>query len=226
MNWSKTPRILLVLPRRKKIDLNKLDLKLIQRHAKNLGAELGLVTKSRRIIRAANELNIPVFSTNLSAQHSSWVKEEIKKHPRRRKKKNLRQWQAEVHPAEAKWREHPAVRLSFSALAALAILSLAFAFIPSAIIQIQPPKRILSLTIPVRADESLTQVYISGGIPAQRKSVILTGDETLRASGQKRMPLNQGKNFILHKRLTPPEKRPPCGQIGWDRQCRAASPIQ
>ena len=91
MNWSKTPRILLVLPRRRKFKLDTLDLKLLQRHAINLGAELGLVTKSSKIIRAATELNIPFFESNLMAQREAWIPQKRTRYKKPNVQINLRE---------------------------------------------------------------------------------------------------------------------------------------
>jgi len=83
MNWSKTPRVLLIWPRRRRVDLDTLDLKLLQRHAIDLGSELGLVTKSNRVIRAAAELGIPTFANNLAAQREAWPLQKRSLHKRR-----------------------------------------------------------------------------------------------------------------------------------------------
>ncbi|MFN8387812.1 MAG: hypothetical protein U0X92_15525, partial [Anaerolineales bacterium] len=40
MSWAKTPRILLVAPKFEKIALRQVDLKVLQRHASSLGAQL------------------------------------------------------------------------------------------------------------------------------------------------------------------------------------------
>ena len=52
LSWAKTPRILLVWPKYEKVTLRQVDLKVLQRHASSLGAQLGLVTRARRDRRA------------------------------------------------------------------------------------------------------------------------------------------------------------------------------
>ena len=100
MNWSKTPRILLVLPRRRRFDINTLDLKLLQRHARNMGAALGLVTKSAKVIRSAAVLGIPVFADNLEAQREAWTSMPRASHRRRKARNNLRALQSEFQVKE------------------------------------------------------------------------------------------------------------------------------
>src|SRR5512138_1642491 len=63
MSWAKTPRILLVWPKYEKITLRQVDLKVLQRHAASLGAQLGLVTRRRRVRVEAEALHIPVFES-------------------------------------------------------------------------------------------------------------------------------------------------------------------
>jgi len=61
MAWAKTPRILLVWPKRGHVGVRPLDLTLLRRHAEALGAELGIVTRNGEIRAAARELGIPFF---------------------------------------------------------------------------------------------------------------------------------------------------------------------
>ncbi|MCK7480865.1 MAG: hypothetical protein M0C28_29370 [Candidatus Moduliflexus flocculans] len=79
MSWAKTPRILLVWPKFEKVTLRQVDLKVLQRHASTLGAQLGLVTRQRRVRADAEALGIPVFKSTKEAQRLKWPK------PRRRK---------------------------------------------------------------------------------------------------------------------------------------------
>src|SRR6185369_7386449 len=79
MSWAKTPRILLVWPKFEKVTLRHVDLKILQRHASTLGAQLGLVTRTRRVRVEAEGLGIPVFESAAEAQKIAWPK------PRRRK---------------------------------------------------------------------------------------------------------------------------------------------
>src|SRR4029450_12459928 len=79
MSWAKTPRILLVWPKYEKVTLRQVDLKVLQRHALSLGAQLGLVTRTRRVRDDAEALRIPVFESTGQAQRVAWPK------PRRRK---------------------------------------------------------------------------------------------------------------------------------------------
>lgn len=213
MNWSKTPRILLIWPRRRRVDLDTLDLKLLQRHAIDLGSELGLVTKSNRVIRAAAELGIPVFANNLAAQREAWQPQKRSQYKRRSPRKNLRQIGAQFNQSEAKWREHPAIRLGFSTLAALAVLTLAIAFFPKAEIIIEPERRLQTVTVPVRANAQVQDVFLSGSVPAQTLTVYLTNQRSLAASGQMAVPATVARGTVTFRNLTDLPVKIPAGTI-------------
>ena len=202
MNWSKTPRILLILPRRRRFNLNTLDLKLLKRHAKNLGADLGLVTKSSKIIRAANELNISVFSSNLSAQREAWHPSKSVKYKKSTRPRNLRKRQKEFQPTQAKWRTHLATRSFFFILGILAFFSVIFAFVPRATITLKPEKRVQSLIIPVRANANISEVFLSGSIPAYQQKVVLAESSSRKASGQVATPVEVAYGSVIFRNLT------------------------
>src|ERR671918_2117052 len=113
MSWAKTPRILLVWPKYEKVMLRQVDLKVLQRHALFLGAQLGLVTRTRHVREEAEALRIPVFESTGQAQRVAWPKPRRRRWPRRAPRKNLlneRREQARI--VEAPWRAHPLIRVS------------------------------------------------------------------------------------------------------------------
>ena len=213
MNWSKTPRILPIFPRRKRFDLDTLDLKLLQRHAHNLGAELGLVTKSLKVIRSAEALAIPTFADNLAAQRGTWIPQKHNKVKRRRSHPDLREARTSVRPQEAKWRDHIVVRLGSLLLVGLALLSLLVAFIPSARITLYPERRQQSITIPVRASSDVQHVFIAGSVPAHTLRVVLTDERSLTASAQTAVPSQGASGSVIFRNLTDQPIRVPKGTI-------------
>ena len=68
LGWAKTPRILLVWPKGEPISLRSLDLKVLQRQAEALGAQLGIVTRRRWVRLEAEALGLPVFESSAAAQ--------------------------------------------------------------------------------------------------------------------------------------------------------------
>src|SRR6266508_5565352 len=150
MSWAKTPRILLVWPKYEKVTLRQVDLKVLQRHAASLGAQLGLVTRRRRVRVDAEALHMPVFESTGEAQKVAWPK------PRRRRRlawhaprKDLRQQREQLSAAEEPWRAHPVVRILSFLLGVMAVLTLVALFIPRAEITLQPVSALQSVVLPV-----------------------------------------------------------------------------
>src|SRR5215211_4037968 len=134
MSWAKTPRILLVWPKYEKVTLRQVDLKVLQRHATTLGAQLGLVTRARRVRADAEALRIPVFESTGQAQRLAWPKPRRRRWIRRAPLKNLRE-QREQLPAggEAEaWRAHPILRVGAFLIGVSSVLVLVALFIPRA----------------------------------------------------------------------------------------------
>src|SRR5512141_814259 len=125
MSWAKTPRILLVWPKFEKVTLRQVDLKVLQRHASSLGAQLGLVTRARRVRDDAEALHIPVFESTGQAQRVAWPK------PRRRRRfiqratrKDLREKPEEAWVKEEPRRAHTVVRILTFLVGVMAVLTL------------------------------------------------------------------------------------------------------
>src|SRR5512146_659272 len=129
-SWAKTPRSLLVWPKYEKVTLRQVDLKVLQRHAASLGAQLGLVTRRRRVRVEAEALHIPVFESTGQAQKVAWPS------PRRRRRfawhpprKDLREQRDQLSVTEEPWRAHPLVRVLSFIVGVLAVLTLVALFI-------------------------------------------------------------------------------------------------
>ena len=73
MSWAKSPRILLIWPAHEQIALRALDLRILQQHAVELGAQIGLVTRRAGVRRDAEAFGIPVFRTTAEAQRERWA---------------------------------------------------------------------------------------------------------------------------------------------------------
>jgi hypothetical protein len=110
MSWAKTPRILLVWPNYEKVTLRQVDLKVLQRHAASLGAQLGLVSRIRRVRLDADALHIPVFKSTGEAQRVAWPKPRSRRFKRRPPRKDLREKRDQVMTREGAWRSRPLVR--------------------------------------------------------------------------------------------------------------------
>ena len=184
MAWAKTSRILLVFPRRSRILERSLDLRLLQRHALLLGAQLAIVAPSADIRQSARELGIPIFKTVAIAQRRTWqAKYAVETPTRRTPRSNLRRMQREVVPAEGRWRNLIGIRLLFFSLAVLAVLALLVLFFPSATVALTPETRLQSLAISISASPQAASVELSGSLPVRLASTDLERSKTAPVTG-------------------------------------------
>jgi hypothetical protein len=213
MSWAKTPRILLVWPKYEKVTLRQVDLKVLQRHALSLGAQLGLVTRARRVRDDAEALKIPVFESTGQAQRVAWPK------PRRRKlishapRKNLRDQQEQFLSKEKLWRMHPVTRVGAFLLGVSSVLVLVALFIPRAQVILQPKSKIQSIVLPVTASPSVDSVFITGNIPAHEKRVIVDGTQTVVVTGKGITPQSKSKGNVIFRNLIQQSVPVPAGTV-------------
>lgn len=188
MTWSKTPRILLVWPIRERVNLRPLDLKLLQRHAATLGAQMGLVTSDAVIKSTARALSIPTFKTSSQARQSTWRAASRPGIVRRVSRGAARSMRRIARPADPFHLEQPVLRVLVFALGVWAALALALVFIPSAQITLTPAISTQTLTLPVSAAPDIDTVYLSGSLPARTLTTSVEATATRLGTGQVRIP--------------------------------------
>ena len=214
MSWAKTERILLIWPPRKRMLGRTLDLLLLQRHAAGQGAQLGLVTRSAEIRRAAGELGIPFFTTITEAQSKPWRKRPSHPIPARRNPRpDLRELRAESCPPEPAWQAHAATRLTFFTLGVLAVLAVVLLFIPSATVSLDPKLQMQELTLQVTASQSATSVNVAGSLPAHEISFVVEGSRSAPATGQASVPDKPAQGVARFRNLTTAVVGIPAGTV-------------
>ncbi len=197
LSWAKTPRILLVWPKYEKVTLRLLDLKVLQRHADSLGAQLGLVTRRANVRRDAESLGMPVFRSTASAQKDAWA--EAPPRARREPKpprKDLRVMRDAAYPKEPAWRASLPGRLIAFTMGVAAVLALAWLFIPRAEVTLNPEAQTISLVIPVNASPDFESVSLSGEIPAHTLSMTLSDERTLVLSSFISVPKTKAAGVV------------------------------
>jgi len=217
MSWAKTPRILLVWPKYEKVTLRQVDLKVLQRHAGSLGAQLGLVTRTRRVRQDAEALKIPVFESAGQAQRLAWPK------PRRRRtqmarhapRKDLRgqRDQLSADAQQGGWRVHPVARVGAFILGVSSVLVLVALFIPRAQVILQPRSKTQSIVLPVSASPSIDSVFLTGSIPARAKHVVVDGSQTVPVTGEAVTPQSKAKGNVIFRNLTQQLVTVPTGTV-------------
>ncbi len=213
MSWAKTPRILLVWPKYEKVTLRQVDLKVLQRHALSLGAQLGLVTRTRRVREAAEALRIPVFESTGQAQRVAWPKPRRTKWAHRPPRKDLRAQREQASVKEAAWRAHPAVRVSALTLGVFSVFALIALVLPRAQVRLQPQSKIQSIVLPVTASPSIDAVFITGSIPAREKRLIVNGTHSVTVTGEGVIPQSKAKGSVVFRNLTQQLVTVPAGTI-------------
>ena len=214
MSWAKTPRILLVWPKSERIALRPLDLKVLQRHAASLGAQLGLVTRHRSIRREALARGIPVFNSTGMAQRKPWPERETPtKREQRRLQQDLLEKREQVRAEDGAWRSHPIARISFFALGVLAVLAIASLFIPRAQVILKPETDVQKVTLPVQADPSVGSVFITGSIPSRELRLVVKGSQENRVSGKIPVPVGKASGLVTFRNLTEEPVSIPAGTV-------------
>ena len=213
MSWAKTPRILLVWPKYEKVTLRQVDLKVLQRHASSLGAQLGLVTRARRVRADAEALKIPVFESTGQAQRLAWPKPRRRKWALRPPRKDLREHREQVLVKEEGWRVHPATRVGAFLLGVSSVLVLVALFIPRAQVILQPQSKMQSIVLPVIAGPSVESVFITGSIPAREKRVIVEGTQSVDVTGEGVTPQSKANGIVTFRNLTQQAVTIPAGTV-------------
>jgi hypothetical protein len=203
LTWAKTPRVLLVWPKYEKVALRLLDLKVLQRHADSLGAQVGLVTRRANVRRDAESLGIPVFDSTTSAQRESWPApvsrvRRVPKTPRR----DLRNIRDEIYKPESHWLEFLPVRILIFAVGVMAVLAIACLFIPRATLTLYPESQTQQVTIPISASEANKVTSITGSVPARTLSLVLDSKQSLDVTGQIPVPESKSKGVARFTNLS------------------------
>ena len=214
MSWAKTPRILLVWPKSVRIPLRALELKVLQRHAVSLGAQLGLVTRHRNIRREAHALGIPVFNTTGEAQRKPWPDRTLQgKRKWREPRRDLRRVREQVRRGESAWRSHPMVRILFFTFGVLAVMVIVSLFVPQARVILSPETVIQTVTLPVQADPSVKAVFITGNVPARELRVTVASSREALATGSVSVPQSKAEGVVTFRNLTESDVSIPLGTV-------------
>jgi len=214
LSWAKTPRILIVWPKYEKVTLRVLDLKVLQRHADSLGAQLGLVTRRAKVRRDAESLGIPVFISTTVAQRNLWPDSaprgrRVPKAPRR----DLRKVRDGVYEKEAPWRTSLLGRVLIFTAGVIAVLAMTSLFIPHAVLTLYPETKIQSVVIPVAASESNESVSVTGQIPARTMSTTVNARQSLAITSQISVPKSKSKGVARFTNLSQAEVDLPAGTV-------------
>ncbi|MBI5945171.1 MAG: baseplate J/gp47 family protein [Chloroflexi bacterium] len=213
-SWAKTPRILIVWPKYEKVVLRLLDLKILQRHADSLGAQLGLVTRRANVRRDAESLGIPVFKSTVAAQRNLWPdsaprSRRIPKAPRR----DLRRIRDHVYRNEAPWRTSLPGRVIAFTVGVIAVLTVAGLFVPHVSLTLFPESQTQSVVIPLAASQSVDSVSVTGAIPARELSVTVEAQQSLAVTSAISVPKSRSQGIAQFRNLGQTEVKIRAGTV-------------
>jgi hypothetical protein len=203
MSWAKTERIVLVFPLHSRILTRIYDLKMLQRHAKLVGAELALVTRNGDLRSLAKELDIPFFFKVSTAKRKNWHSSQ---HPQiefhRNKQPDLHRMRREPSTHGAGWQDRFVNRLVFFTLGILAILAVLFTFFPSATILLDPTTQQQTLVLKISSSTSYNAINLAGSLPARTTSLIIERTKSVPVTGSIAIPNSRATGSAQFRNLT------------------------
>jgi len=191
-----------------------LDLKVLQRHADSLGAQLALVTRRAKVRHDAESLGIPVFVSTTKAQRELWPvpaarSRRIPKVPRR----DLRKIRDHLYEKEAVWRTSLPGRILIFTAGVAAVLVIAGLFIPRATLILYPEAKTQRVVIPVMASESTQGVSVTGLIHSQKISATASVEQSLAIVSKISVPKSKSKGVVRFTNLSRGEVDIPAGTV-------------
>jgi len=208
MDWSQTPRVLLIWPEKGKVLRARLDLILLERYCSAHGSQLALLTTDKEVIFQAGQAGIPVFHSRKEAQFQPWGKSF-----REFQRQDLENYAANRVPVVPFEREVPQsrkeyprwIRISIFTAGILAILTLAAFLLPSAEITLLPQYNQHTLSIPVQAQPDRVQITLSGVVPARELMVLVEDQLSTPSTGSVPIPAEYARGEVVFTNLSQDE---------------------
>jgi hypothetical protein len=226
MGWGQTQRVVLVWPHRARILTRQLDIQLLNRHSRQLGVQIALVTRIQDVRFYAHELGIPVFSTVHQAQTNRWRKvrrgrvrivplpgSEPADNGSLPAMERLEKLKTRARPSSPPWLGQPFIRLGIFSVGVLAVLAIASILVPSAEIKLTPDLKDQTLNFTAQADPSIESMQLSGVVPAREVIVIVEGRKTVPTTGKSLIPGTTASGTVRLSNLTAVSISVPVGTI-------------
>ncbi len=217
MNWGKSERILFVFPSQHSRINRRIDLLLFQRHSKNVGAVIAIVSKNIQINNYASDIGIPIFKSLRQARRLPWESKlisEPEKIINRDSKISLEELKINSKQSNKNQRvagKFPRAILFFFGV--FAFFTLFAAILPSAEIRMSPKKINQEIILSLSANSNTTQISPAGLLPALELSITVEGRDTIEVTGTMRIPQNAAIGEIQFTNLTDKEIYIPIGTI-------------
>jgi len=205
MGWIKAPRLLVVWPRRGRVLSSRLDLTLIQRQAARRGAQIGLVTFDPDVRDHARDLGIPVFDSVDSTPETIW--RATAANPTRFEKGEPDRERLADSPHRPSIGTTPPTRRakiqrwSAFVIGVAALAGLAMALGPSATVVVTPQTKVQRAEFQVVLDPEADTLTPDNHLPAERRSLLVSGSLRDSTSGKVSMPASPAKGTVVFTNL-------------------------
>jgi len=211
---TRSLKIILNIPRQKIFLENRLDMELLSRHARHMGYQLALVSRSPEIINNANLCGIPVFPTIEKARTTrirSSKKSKFRllpKHPDRRQLfLYFSDNQSRGQGPNKVW------RISAFITGLLSVVLISIIFLPQAQISLKPALQKHDVRIPFQGIPEIASANIFGEIPVKLDSITLRGRGKRLVSGNIAIPFKKATGIIDVRNLSGKSIVLPAGTI-------------
>jgi hypothetical protein len=207
MGWGQASRIVLVWPSQPDFLSRRVDLLLLQRHSRVLGAQLALVTSGQEVKAHAHELGIPVFKTLRKAQSQNWRvrRRSMKRIERQSPPPDPQAIRDHLHSLRNAWYKSPAARGSYYALTLLVLLVLSGSLLPRATITLVPVQQEQQMALTLSAGPSFSSPSRTGELPVRVRQVVVERRAAAAATGKIMIPSRAAEGSVRFTNLT--EKR-------------------
>ncbi len=214
IKWCRSQRILMIFPKRNRDLANRLDLQLMDRVAREQGAQLGIVTKDRSVWNNAKSLGINVFRTISAAEREYWIDEGMKSMPGVIRGKDAilaEKKQLPVAPdlkvgSRIPWKYVLVTILLFLAMLLLVVF-------PSATVVLFPESVNQTVNLEIRASTLTERSSINGLIPATKETFTLSASKTGKSSGSVMVGKDKARGEVRVVNLTGDDIELPAGTI-------------
>ena len=214
ISWCRSQRILLILPRRRKDLAEPLDLQLIERAARDSGAQLGIVSKDGLIRENAKRLGINVFRTISAAERDYWIEKGVRTVRRSIRGKDgiLAEKRQLPVPSSVQVVSKNSLKVIY-VVALVLVVFLLVIVLPSAKVLLYPKTISQIVKLEIRASTLAKQSNVNGLIPAWKETYTLTASQSGRSSGSVKVGKEKAQGELRVVNLSGKSFELPAGTI-------------
>lgn len=201
LGWAQASRVVFVWPKEGRPLTRRLDLVLVERRARSLGTQIGLVTVDPEVRENARELGIPVFDSPEEIPEGGWRRRGRRtdsRIQRRRPRPEPLRRSVSSGPERLQGRARAVV----FALPIVALLAVAATALPSAVITISPATDPQAAVFAFSLDPAVQTPRSDGRIPAETVSGSLRGEIRVTTTGAATIESSSASGEVVLTNLT------------------------